>query len=110
MSDWHGVTLGGSPSRVTSLAIELLGPQPTPSVRRGFVAIAGREVITLDGSIPPELGNLENLEYLDLMSLGLTGAIPPELGNLENLESLYLLLTELPGCESFNLADGTVHC
>ena len=38
----------------------------------------------LTGEIPPELGRLVNLEYLDLRG-NLTGEIPPELGNLVNL-------------------------
>ncbi len=44
----------------------------------------------LQGSIPPELGNLANLEVLYLGLNGLTGTIPPELGNLANLKELGL--------------------
>ena len=47
-------------------------------------------VKTLTGSIPPEFGNLENLETLNLSYSNLTGAIPPELGGLLNLRELYL--------------------
>ena len=36
----------------------------------------------LQGTIPPELGNLTRLERLDLGDNQLQGAIPPELGNL----------------------------
>ena len=44
----------------------------------------------LSGSIPPELGNLSNLEKLSLGRNRLTGTIPPELGRLGNLRELYL--------------------
>ena len=51
----------------------------------------------MTGSIPPELGNLANLENLDLYNNQLTGTIPPELGNLANLEGLYLYNNQLTG-------------
>ncbi len=51
----------------------------------------------LDGVIPPELGNLTNLEYLALAGNSFTGGIPEELGNLENLEHLDLENNGLPG-------------
>ena len=51
----------------------------------------------LRGEIPPELGNLANLETLRLDGNQLSGAIPPELGNLANLETLWLHDNELSG-------------
>ena len=51
----------------------------------------------LTGSIPPELGNLANLEALHLTSIKLTGSIPPELGNLVNLRELDLSFNQLTG-------------
>jgi len=51
----------------------------------------------LSGSIPPELGNLPTLLWLDLYSNQLTGSIPPTLGNLTNLEGLRLYSNPLSG-------------
>ena len=51
----------------------------------------------LSGSIPPELGNLYNLERLRINSNQLTGSIPPELGNLSNLQDLDLYRNQLTG-------------
>ena len=44
----------------------------------------------LSGTIPPELGNLTELEWLYLHSNQLSGVIPSELGGLTNLELLSL--------------------
>ena len=44
----------------------------------------------LSGSIPSEIGSLGNLTHLDLVGNELTGEIPPELGNIANLAVLLL--------------------
>jgi len=51
----------------------------------------------LTGSIPVEIGNLENLKDLFLGFIGLTGTIPSELGNLQNLTNLQFLIGGLTG-------------
>ena len=51
----------------------------------------------LSGPISPELGKLSNLERLYLGGNDLNGSIPPELGNLSNLEGLYLGDNQLTG-------------
>ncbi|RLD27051.1 MAG: hypothetical protein DRI54_01745 [Bacteroidetes bacterium] len=51
----------------------------------------------LSGTIPPELGNLTNLDTLDFWENQLTGSIPPELGNLSNLKQLVLEENQLTG-------------
>ena len=51
----------------------------------------------LEGTLPPELGDLGSLRRLALGSNDLTGSIPPELGKLANLQELYLWFNELTG-------------
>ena len=55
----------------------------------------------LSGQMPPELGNLSSLEYINLYGNRLSGEIPAELGRLTDLEQLWLegnqLSGEIPG-------------
>ena len=51
----------------------------------------------LVGTIPAELGNLANLQWLSLRSNQLSGAIPAELANLANLQDLWLPGNQLSG-------------
>ena len=51
----------------------------------------------LTGEIPPEIGNLTNLIYLNLYDNQLTGSIPSEIRNLTNLNQLYLYYNQLTG-------------
>ena len=71
---WHGVVLSGD------------------NVSRIFL-----EDNYLNGSIPPELGNLSNLEELWLYDNQLSGSIPPQSGNLSNLKNFFLMKNQLSG-------------
>ena len=51
----------------------------------------------LDGSLPPELGDLDQLQRLIIMGTGLSGAIPREFGQLTKLEYLFLNGNDLTG-------------
>ena len=51
----------------------------------------------LSGSIPPELGALDSLTFMDLARNRLSGSIPPELGLLANLDTLSLARNQLSG-------------
>ena len=51
----------------------------------------------LNGEIPAELGNLDNLQGLYIYRTQLTGDIPSELGNLGNLTILWLRTNQLTG-------------
>ena len=99
LSQWHGVTTD-SDGRVTILELEhnhLSGKIP-PEIGN----LANLETLNLGGNdlsgeLPAELGELEDLATLDLWGNALTGELPPELGNLANLKTLYLLANELTG-------------
>ena len=76
IGEWDGVTLGGPVSHIMELVL------------------LGRE---LNGEIPPELGDLTGLRWLDLADNQLTGEIPAELGKLTKLYRLILALNQLSG-------------
>ena len=108
MSEWDGLTLGGTPLRVQALALgeTPLTRPPLGELRRPLPAALGKltqlQALQLPGNrftgpIPPELGQLTALRELDLSSNQLTGAIPPELGRLVKLETLDLATNELTG-------------
>ena len=75
LREWHGVTTDHA-GRVTRLSF----------VRNG-----------LSGSIPPEIGSLDNLVFLEFHQEQLTGSIPRELSQLQNLTGIYLYGNELSG-------------
>ncbi|KAM7250995.1 hypothetical protein ACFE04_022878 [Oxalis oulophora] len=51
----------------------------------------------LSGQLVPQLGQLPNMQYLELYSNKISGKIPDELGELTNLISLDLYLNDLDG-------------
>ncbi len=63
----------------------------------GFVYTLFLDGNGLAGPIPPEFGNLTNLQYVYLYSNQISGAIPPELGALTNLRDFYLDDNQLSG-------------
>ena len=76
ITGWQGVLVQGKPARVQELTLANLG---------------------LSGTIPPELGRLDDLRRLELDGNKLTGPIPSELGDLAHLHLLYLFDNQLTG-------------
>lgn len=110
IASWEGIIVGGSPSRVTRLAIDhntsgrLYGRRITltGSIPSALGGLSKLERLTLSrhdltGTIPVELANLTELITLQLYDNQLTGGIPPELGNLSNLTTLNLRTNPLAG-------------
>ena len=84
MADWMGVTVSGTPQRVTALNLAGLG---------------------LDGELSGLLGNLTGLTTLNLSGNTLTGMIPSKLALLTNLTSVTLSGTDFDGCSPAVLGD-----
>ena len=100
IAEWDGVTLGGTPQRVTEL--NLYGSQLTGAIPSELSNLTNLRALLLSnnrlrGPIPGSLGGLSKLEALDLWGNELTGEIPVELGRLFKLRSLSLGENELTG-------------
>ena len=101
MNSWAGVQV--SRSRVTAISLnrrQLKGPIPMEIGQLSelvILQISGGAFAGLNSEIPPELGNLTNLQVLNLDRNQLSGSIPPELGNLTNLKHLFLGENQLGG-------------
>ena len=74
-------------------------------VSDGRVELLDLEDNRLTGTIPPELGGLTSLTWLNLARNQLTGPIPPELGDLSSLTLLYLHANQLTGSIPPELGD-----
>ena len=91
ISNWTGITLGGTPQRVTRVEVSYASLDGTiPAALAGLEELQhlGLGSNALTGTIPAELGGLTRLVRLDLSDNQLTGALPPELGTLELLVTL----------------------
>ena len=96
---WYGVTCRGE--KIVKLDLshnQLNGSIPPDISQLEYLENLDLGNNELKGNIPPELGNLSRLKQLTLWgNRELSGPIPPELGNLSNLEFLELAHWESGG-------------
>ncbi|WP_419166844.1 hypothetical protein [Candidatus Palauibacter sp.] len=85
LDNWHGVEVDGD-GRVVGLDLEFNG---------------------LEGTLPPQLGDLPRLRSLRLSRNAVSGGIPPELGHLPDFERLELRENELGGTIPPHVGDFT---
>ena len=100
VTEWEGITIGGTPRRVQALELRERGL--TGQIPPALGDLSELRTLNLWGNeladaIPAELGALANLERLSLGGNRLTGAIPGELGALRDLEHLSLAGNDLTG-------------
>ncbi len=108
LAQWAGVQVSGEPLRVTGLGFKLR------------VRVHGHESHRLQfGRLAPAIGNLDQLQTLDLCCHKLLGTFPPELERLRHLRDLNLWLhggARLDGClsaafvEQLEVAEGVRVC
>ena len=100
---WVGVAVSGTPPRITGLWLDRLNvpgrPGPLPP---DLGELTQLQVLQLNhnqfaGPIPAELGQLTQLRDLNVASNAFTGSIPPELGQLTKLTRLDLRDNQLTG-------------
>ena len=100
IGDWDGISVDGTPQRVTGIELGDSGLNGTiPSDLGNLDGLRDLNLggNHLTGTIPSQLGNLSNLRYLTLRENQFTGSIPAQLGGLSNLEELWLWNNELTG-------------
>ena len=100
ISTWDGVTLSGTPQRVTNL--RLWNESLNGTIPAGLSRLTGLKALylafnQLTGTIPVELGTMTGLTHLGLMNNRLTGQIPAELQNLTDLRQFALQNNQLTG-------------
>ncbi len=98
VSTWYGITV--TDTSITEIYLghnNLVGSIPPEIGNLNNLQRLYLGYNHLSGSIPAEIGNLDSLQYLFLYSNQLSGSIPAEIGNLNNLQELYLGYNQLSG-------------
>ena len=100
LTEWEGITVGGSPPRIRGVVLQEYGLSGSIPPELGELTALERLNLrwnSLRGSIPLELSGLTQLRELRLDSNSLSGGFPPELSLLTNLEVLNLRGNSLRG-------------
>ena len=107
IENWSGITVGGSPVRVTELRLsghDLEGEIPVALSELSALQALDLRYNFLSGTIPVELTGLTHLRELNLRQNRLGGDIPVELASLSGLEVLSLGSNDLQGKIPLELA------
>ena len=105
IAGWNGITLAGSPQRVTKVKLHkkaLSGQIPASLGRLGALEELWLYTNALSGTIPSEMGSLANLTWLFVSDNSLSGQIPETLNNL-SLDRLWLHKNSFTGCVPYKL-------
>lgn len=90
-SEWHGITIKeNSVVGISMLFNNIEGEIPTSIGQLNNLEVLELSFNKLYGTLPIELGNLQNLKLLAFNGNGLNGTIPSSLGKLSNLTQLHL--------------------
>ncbi len=100
ISSWEGVTVSGSPPRVSRVRLDR--EQLTGTLAAELGQLTGLQELFLNGNqltgeIPVEFGQLSELQVLHLENNQLTGELPEELSQLSQLVLLWLHTNGLTG-------------
>jgi Leucine-rich repeat (LRR) protein len=95
---WYGVTCsGGHVSKLHLPSNQLSGTIPPEIAQLSNLEYLNLIYNELSGTIPPEIAQLSKLRHLWLFSNQLSGTIPPEIAQLSNLEFINLYYNQLSG-------------
>ena len=101
IDQWEGITIGGSPPRVTGL--ELLwgvGIGRAPEVDNSEYGVQRHSA-----NLRPELAGLTKLQRLSLAATNVVGTVPTRLASLADLRHLYIKWSDLQGCLPTEFSD-----
>ena len=100
LADWEGVVATDADGNVTELYLsgnQLSGPLPAALGNLSQLEFLNLDTNQLSGPLPAALGNLSQLEFLYLDTNQLSGPLPAALGRLSNLKGLDLADNQLSG-------------
>ncbi|MFK8010445.1 MAG: fibronectin type III domain-containing protein [Marinicellaceae bacterium] len=100
LNNWEGITCNQTNDSVIQIFFgsnNINGPLPAEIGDLSNLELIEINFNQLSGTIPSEIGNLSNLKDLRLVDNQLSGSIPSSIGNLSDLQILLLARNELTG-------------